>query len=158
MKRPAIILTAICVIALITLAALGAALASARKSASNLEAAARDLAGYAARCRTLNDAVMSLSARGRNQAATSAADAIDRTLAPLGLKDRIKSVKALPSTPKEELAELSMTGLTPNELANALYSFETAPMLLVIRKADMRSSFERAGTLNVTLTLALVKP
>ncbi len=155
-RRGTIWLVSVAIIAAL-FAGLFVALRAAQRDASAMETTARDAVRYAARCRELNDTAAALEARAAADVPSGIVEAVDRVTAPLGLKDRVKSVKNLPSGPREQLAELSLAGLTPNELANVLYSIETAPMLLVVRKADVRSSFERQGTLNASLTLALIK-
>jgi hypothetical protein len=44
-----------------------------------------------------------------------------------------------------------------NEMVNVLYSIENAPMLLVIKKINIKTSFENPELLNITMTLSLVK-
>ena len=157
MNRKGIIWLVAVVLVAALFAGLFAALKSAQRDAAAMEATAKSVVEYAARCKSLSDEAASLEGRAGSDAPPGIVDAVDRAISPLGLKGHVKSVKNLPSGPKEENAELTLQGLTPNELANVLYCIETAPLLLVERKASVRSSFERAGTLNVTLTLALVK-
>ncbi len=77
-------------------------------------------------------------------------------LGSVGLKDRIKSIKNIDSNGGEK-AELSIKGVSMNEMVNILYAFENAPMPLVVRAVELKNSFQRYGLLDMTLTLALVK-
>ncbi len=87
--------------------------------------------------------------------------AVDEVFEPLGLKDKIKSVKLLDEKPSEtqpeERAELNIQSISMNEMVNILYSIENAPMLLVIKKINIKTSFENPELLNITMTLSLVK-
>lgn len=85
--------------------------------------------------------------------------AVDNVSEPLGLKEKVKSVKPLSSTEKgEEKAEVSVQSVSMNEMVNLLYAVENAPMLLVVRKINIKTSFENPEQLNLSLTLSLIKP
>lgn len=83
--------------------------------------------------------------------------AVDEVLGSVGLKDRIKSVKRLEAEAGEDKAELSLQDVDMNEMVNILYAFENAPMPLVIRKVELKTSFQSPGRLNMVMTLSLVK-
>ncbi|GAB4389211.1 MAG: hypothetical protein Kow0025_13160 [Thermodesulfovibrionales bacterium] len=86
-------------------------------------------------------------------------DAVDQVFQPLGLKDRVQSVKPISTGQKtEEKAEVEVKGVNLNEAVNILYTIENSPMLLVTRKMNMKASFENPELLNMTLTLSLVLP
>lgn len=135
-------------------------LGQARKEASRLSISHKELLAHAARYRELDQTISGIEARGRAAQVTGIVEAIDRIFTPLGIKDKVKSVKNLPPGAgiKEDRAEVSIQAVSMNELVNALYSIETAPMLLVVQRASIRASFERKDALNVTLTLSLVNP
>jgi hypothetical protein len=85
--------------------------------------------------------------------------AVDQVAVPLGLKDKVKSVKPLGSdSPGEEKAEVTLQAVNMNEMANFLYAIENSPMLLLIRKISLKTSFEDPEMLNMSMTLSLMKP
>jgi hypothetical protein len=86
-------------------------------------------------------------------------EAVERTITPLGLRDSVKSIKPVRADgPHEERAEVLIQGVGMNEMVNLLYAVERAPMLLIIRKAEMRTSFENPEQFTVTLMVSLMKP
>lgn len=86
-------------------------------------------------------------------------EAVDQVFNPLGLKEKVQSVKPLTTKDKnEEKAEVEIKGVDLNEMVNILYNVENSPMLLVIRKMSLKASFENPDKLNMTLTLSLVLP
>ncbi len=87
--------------------------------------------------------------------------AIDEVFLPIGLKDKIKTVK---STGRrkikdgfEEEADLHIEKVSMNEMANIFYKIENAPMVLTIKKAMIKKSFENSELLNIALTLSFLK-
>ncbi|MEW6417171.1 MAG: hypothetical protein AB1480_03510 [Nitrospirota bacterium] len=87
--------------------------------------------------------------------------AIDEVFLPIGLKDKIKTVK---STGRREIkdgfeeeADLQIEKVNMNEMMNIFYRIENAPMSLTIRKAAIKKSFENPELLNITLTLSFLK-
>ena len=87
--------------------------------------------------------------------------AIDDVFQPLGLKDKVKSVK--PGGKREiregfeEEANVSVEKVTMNEMANIFYRIEHAPMILTVKKATIKQSFENPELLNITLVLSFLK-
>jgi len=87
--------------------------------------------------------------------------AIDDVFQPLGLKDKVKSVK--PGGKREiregfeEEANVSVEKVTMNEMANIFYRIEHAPMILIVKKATIKQSFENPELLNITLVLSFLK-
>jgi hypothetical protein len=89
--------------------------------------------------------------------------AVDEIFEPLGLKGKVKSVKTLPAGPRdkdirEETAEVTVQGATMNEMVNIFYSIENSPMLLLIRKVNIKQSFENPELLSLTMTISFIKP
>ncbi len=86
--------------------------------------------------------------------------AVDEVFSSLGLKNRIKSIK--PSGTKEmsgsieEEAEVLAEKLSMNEMVNLFYKIENAPMLLVLKKVNIKTSFEKPDLLNLTIVISLV--
>ena len=88
--------------------------------------------------------------------------AVDEVFVPLGLKDRVKTVK--PTFTKEtkdgteEGADDFVEKLSMNEMVNVFYRVDHAPMVLTVRKATVKKSFETPDRLNMSLTLSLFRP
>lgn len=84
-------------------------------------------------------------------------EAVDKIFEPLGLKGKIKSVKPIGAKEaSEEKAEVTVQGVDMNEMVNILYKMEYAPMLIVVRKVGLSTSFENPKLLNMTITLSLI--
>jgi hypothetical protein len=88
--------------------------------------------------------------------------AIDEIFMSTGLTRKVKSVKPSATTDKkyaiEEEADVEVEKVSMNELVNIFYRLENAPMVLLIKKARMKTSFEDPSLLNVTMTVGLVRP
>lgn len=88
--------------------------------------------------------------------------AVDEVFRSLGLNQKVRSVKPLGSREKkfgvEEEAEVQVEKVNMNEMTNILFKIENAPMVLSVRKASIKTSFENPSFLNLTLTLSLIKP
>lgn len=87
--------------------------------------------------------------------------AVDEVFSWIGLRDRLKTVK---STGKREVkdgfeedAELYIEKVNMNEMVNIFYRIENAPMILTIKKATIKKSFENPELLNISLTLSFFK-
>jgi general secretion pathway protein M len=88
--------------------------------------------------------------------------AADEVFLPLGLKRKVKSVKPtgtkdLKETIEEE-AEVQIEKVDMNEMVNIFYKIENSPMILSIKKTTIKTSFENPTLLDITMTIALVKP
>jgi general secretion pathway protein M len=88
--------------------------------------------------------------------------AIDEIFRSTGLAQKVKSVKPTAVRDKkyavEEEADVEVEKVSMNELVNILYRLENAPMVLLIKKARLKTSFEDPTLLNITMTIGLVKP
>lgn len=95
---------------------------------------------------------------GAMQDVAGVVSAVDRLVSPIGLNDKLKSQRNLPSVdPSEEKAELAFEALTLNELVNLVYNVDDAPFLLVIRSADMKLNFQDAERLDFVMTFSFIK-
>lgn len=88
--------------------------------------------------------------------------AADEVFMPLGLKRKVKSVKPtgtkdLKETIEEE-AEIQVEKVDMNEMVNIFHKIENLPMILSIKKTTIKTSFENPTLLDITMTIALVKP
>ena len=88
--------------------------------------------------------------------------AIDEIFRSAGLTQKVKSVKPTATRDKkhsiEEEADVEVEKVNMNELVNVLYRLENAPMVLLIKKTRLKTSFEDPSLLNITMTVGLVKP
>ena len=88
--------------------------------------------------------------------------AADEVFLPLGLKRKVKSVKPtgtkdLKETIEEE-AEVQVEKVDMNEMVNIFHKIENSPMIFSIKKTTIKTSFENPTLLDITMTIALVKP
>jgi general secretion pathway protein M len=58
----------------------------------------------------------------------------------------------------EDAAEARLEGLTANEAVNLVYRLEQGPKPVIIKKAMIKTRFDDPAKLDLTLTLALLKP
>jgi general secretion pathway protein M len=87
--------------------------------------------------------------------------AVDEVFLSVGLKDKVKSVK---STGKrevrdgfEEEADVYIEKVSMNEMVNIFYRIGNAPVILTIKKAAIKKSFENPELLNMSLALSFLK-
>jgi hypothetical protein len=89
------------------------------------------------------------------------AQALDEVFLSIGLKDKIKTVKSTGSRDIkdgfEEEADIYLEKVSMNEMVNIFYRIENAPMVLTIKKATIKKSFEDPELLNITLNLSFLK-
>jgi len=88
-------------------------------------------------------------------------EATDDVFSSLGLKGKLKTVK--PSGTKEvnggseEEADIYIEKVTMNEMVNIFYTIEYSPMVLTMKKATIKKSFENPELLNISLTLSFLR-
>ena len=90
----------------------------------------------------------------------SVALALDDISSSLRIKDKLSSVKSagqrdIQDSIKEERAEVIFEKLTLNELVNLFYSVENVPVMIAVKKVNIKKSFENPELLDVTMTIAL---
>ena len=88
--------------------------------------------------------------------------ATDEVFQPLGLKKKVKSVKPtgtkdLKETVEEE-AEVQVEKVDMNEMVNIFHKIENSPFILSVKKTTIKTSFENPTLLDITMTIALIKP
>jgi hypothetical protein len=85
---------------------------------------------------------------------------IDDVFSSMGLKDRLSTVKPTGTAQLgdliQEQAEVSIKNVDLNEAVNILYKIENAPALLMVKDADIKTSFS-APKLDMVLRLALAR-
>jgi general secretion pathway protein M len=89
------------------------------------------------------------------------AQAVDEVFSSVGLRDKVKTVKSAGKRElkegTEEEADISIEKVSMNEMVNIFYKIENAPMILTIKKATIKKSFENPELLNITLSLSFLK-
>jgi hypothetical protein len=87
--------------------------------------------------------------------------AADEVFQSIGLKDKVKTVKSTNRRDMkegtEEEAEFLIEKVNMNEMVNIFYKIENAPMILTVKKAAIKKSFENPELLNISLTLSFFK-
>jgi general secretion pathway protein M len=87
--------------------------------------------------------------------------AVDEVFSSVGLRDKVKTVKSAGKRETrdgfEEEADISVEKVSMNEMANIFYRIERAPMVLTIKKATIKKSFESPELLNLTLVISFLK-
>jgi len=87
--------------------------------------------------------------------------AVDDVFSSAGLKDKLKTVKSAGKREVkdgfEEEADISIEKVNMNEMVNIFYRLENAPMILTIKKATIKKSFENPELLNISLILSFLK-
>ena len=109
---------------------------------------------------SLRDKAQLFEAKRRNSKGKSVHEVMTQALGSLGLEDKLASLSSPPgaASAEEERAEARLEGITLNELVNLLYSLENSSVLILTRKANIRTSFENPELLNATLSVSLIKP
>jgi general secretion pathway protein M len=89
-------------------------------------------------------------------------DSPARIIEETGIKGKTSQSKALKSEDRgsylEDTAEVKIEGLTANETVNLLYKLEKGNKPVVIKKALLKTRFDDPSKLDVTMTIALLKP
>lgn len=133
---------------------------SAKKELDALRSKKKELSSLISEYRSLKDNVDSVEKRSAIIQTRGIADAMDTLLSSLGIKGKMKSVKAvgnreIQGSMAEESAEVQIEKLTLNELVNMFYRINEAPMILSVKRVTIRKSFEKPELLDITMTIAL---
>jgi hypothetical protein len=157
-KPTAAVLAAVLASAVLFVSMLGL-LSSAKGKLSSLESARAEMRELGAEYAALGLKVGALEKKRGLTRIKGIVEAVDGVFEPLGLKEKVESVKPIGSDdPLEERAEVTVEGVSMNEMVNFLYSIENSPMLLLIRKIEVKTSYMKPERLNITLTLTFLKP
>jgi len=110
---------------------------------------------------TLRQKVDSVESKKHLANVTGIVQAVDEIFRPIGLKNKVKTVKTNGSKEIkegfEEEAEIVLEKVTLNEMLNIFYRIENAPMILTIKKTTMKKSFDNPELLNISLVLSFLK-
>ena len=95
-------------------------------------------------------------------AATRSDDSPARIIDEIGIKGKGSQIRQVKGETRggylEDAAEVRIEGLTANEAVNLLYRLERGTRPVIIKKALFKTRFDDPAKLDMTLTLALLKP
>lgn len=76
----------------------------------------------------------------------------------IGIKGKSSRVTPLKGEDGEDAAEAKLEGLTANEAVNLLYRLEKGGRPVVVKKANLKTCYDDPARLDITLTIAVMKP
>lgn len=89
-------------------------------------------------------------------------DSVAKLIEEIGIKGKNSSIKPLKGEERpgvvEDAAEVKIEGISANEAVNLLYRLEKGVKPVVIKKANLKTRYDDPAKLDVTLTIALLKP
>ena len=136
-------------------------LSADKKALKNLKDQKQEMMTLKDELLTLQQKIQATESRKNLTATQGVVQAIDDVFVPVGLKDRIKTVKATGKREGrdgfEEEADVYIEKVTMNEMVNILYRIENAPMILTIKKITIKKSFENPELMNISLILSFLK-
>jgi hypothetical protein len=133
-------------------------LGSSRDRLASLVEAEDRMSVFRAEHESLSKGLRRLEGKKNLTAIKGLVQAVDEVFEPLGLKEKVKSVKVIPTREENmESAEVTVHGTDTNETINFLYVLENTPMPLSIKKIILRTSFDQPELLNITMTLSYIK-
>lgn len=129
-----------------------------KKEANRATARFQEMQTLSADYKEIKERMSALDKRKALTKASGTTQASDNLLASLGLKGKMKSLKALGNRElpggSEETAEIYLEKVSMNELVNIFYSIENAPMPISIKKTNIKKSFEKPELLDITITIS----
>jgi general secretion pathway protein M len=94
--------------------------------------------------------------------AVAADDSPAKLLEEIGIKGKNSQVKPLRGDDRpgflEDAAEIKVEGLSANEAVNLLYRLEKGTKPVIIKRANLKTRYDDPAKLDVTATIALLKP
>lgn len=133
---------------------------SSKKELDSLKSRRNELVLLSGEYGALKEQVDVIEQRTTIKQTSGIADALDSIVSSLGMKGKVKSIKGIekrevkgPMT--EEGAEVYLEKITLNEMVNIFYRIGDAPMILSVKRALIKKSFENPELFNVTMTIAL---
>ncbi|RNC68141.1 MAG: general secretion pathway protein GspM [Desulfuromonadales bacterium] len=95
-------------------------------------------------------------------AAAQGSDSPARIIEDIGIKGKSGRITPMKGEERggfvEDAAEVKIDGLTANEAVNLLHRLEKGPRPVIVRKALIRTRFDDPSRLDLTLTVALLRP
>lgn len=125
-----------------------------------LQARSGEMSALAGEYRAARGRIKSIEGKGASAGAGGTAGAIDAIASSIGIKGRIKAIKAAGSagikgSMAEESVDVQIEKVTMNEMVNLFYSINNAPVILTVKQAVMKKSFESPDLLDVRMTVSL---
>jgi general secretion pathway protein M len=137
-------------------------LSAERKELKLLTEQRKEMLGLKDEFLSLRERVSGVEGKKNLTNVQGAVQAVDEVFSSAGLKDKLKTVKASGKREVkdgfEEEADITIEKVSMNEMVNIFYRIENAPMILTIRKATIKKSFENPELLNISLVLSFSKP
>ena len=137
-------------------------LSSSKKELKLLKEQQREMALLKDEFITLRQKVAAVESKKGLANMTGIVQAIDEVFRSIGVKNKVKTVRATGQKEVregfEEEAEITLEKVTMNEMLNIFYRIENAPMILTIKKASIKKSFDNPELLNINLVLSFLKP
>jgi hypothetical protein len=145
----------------ITLTVLMNLLSSERRELELLKSQRKEMATLKSEFLSLRQRINAVEGRKNLSNVQGVVQAVDDVVSSVGLKDKVKTVK---STGKKEIrdgfeedADIYLEKVTMNEMINIFYRIENAPMVLTVKKAVVKKSFENPELLNLSLSVSFLK-
>lgn len=95
-------------------------------------------------------------------ASVAADDSPVKVVEETGIKGKSTQVKPVKGEERqgvvEDAAEIRIEGITANEAVNLLYRLEKNSRPVIIKKANLKTRYDDPSRLDITLTVALLKP
>lgn len=137
-------------------------LSSERKEVEKLRKQHAEILSIKDEYSSLSRVVHAREARKNLSNAQGIAQAVEEVFVPVGLKDRLKSIKSTgrreTNDGYEEEADISIEKLSMNEMVNIFYRIENAPMVLTVKKVVIKKSFENPELMNISMLVSFLKP
>lgn len=133
---------------------------AARKELGAQNARLKEMTVLSSEYKTISERISIIERRSAIARIDGVAQAIDSITSSIGIRGKVKSIRAagpreIKGEMTEDSAEVQMEKISMNELVNLFYSIDNAPMMLAIRQALMKKSFENPELLDIKITIAL---
>lgn len=133
---------------------------AARKELGAQNARLKEMIVLSSEYKTISERISIIERRSAVARSDGVAQAIDSITSSIGIRGKVKSIRAggpreIKGEMTEDSAEVQMEKVSMNELVNLFYSIDNAPMMLTIRQALMKKSFENPELLDIKMTIAL---
>lgn len=136
-------------------------LSSERRELELLKSQRKEMAALKSEFLSLRQRINAVEGKKNLSNVQGVVQAVDDVFSSVGLKDKVKTVK---STGKKEIrdgfeeeADIYLEKVTMNEMINIFYRIENAPMLLTVKRAVVKKSFENPELLNLSLSISFLK-
>ena len=133
---------------------------NAERDLSVIQEKSRELSTLLAEYKPIGERVESIEQKKSLTKITGITQAVDEIASTVGIKGKIKSIKGTGAGMtldrlSEEGAEIQLERLETGEMVNLFEKIENAPMILAIKKVQIRKSFENPERLDITMTVSL---